>query len=55
MITKNFKLRENQIKQLEEHYKATGTRMSETVRRAIDLYFIKVDENEKRDAKPNNK
>ena len=39
MKSKLFTLEESQIKKLQDHYKTTGIRMSETVRRAIDLYF----------------
>lgn len=35
----NFSIKESQIKQLKDHYKTTGIRMSEAVRQAIDLYF----------------
>ena len=35
----NFSIREDQIERLKKHYETTGIRMSEIVRRAIDLYF----------------
>jgi len=37
----NFSIKESQIEQLKQHYKDTGVRMSETVRKGIDLYFEK--------------
>lgn len=47
----NYSVREDQIERLKKHYKDTGTRMSEAVRRGIDLYFKeqgkKSDENPK--------
>lgn len=36
----NFTIEEKQIEQLKDYFKSSGIRMSETVRRAIDLYFI---------------
>lgn len=44
----NFSIREDQIKQLKAHYETTGIRMSEIVRRAIDLYFLQIKEKEKK-------
>ena len=32
-------LEEEQIEELEKHYKATGSKRSETVRRAVDYYL----------------
>lgn len=52
METKNFKLREDQILSLRKHYKTTGIRMSEAVRRAIDLY---IESQEKKSGKSSNK
>ncbi len=49
MKTTNFSIREDQIERLKKHYTKTGIRMSEIVRRAIDMYFTKVDECEKHD------
>ena len=51
MKTTNFSIREDQIERLKKQYSDTGIRMSEIVRRAIDLYFIKIEENKKRDDK----
>ena len=53
MKTVNFSIEEKQVEQLKNHYSKTGIRMSEIVRRAIDLYFIKIEENRKRDEKSN--
>lgn len=39
----NFSIREDQVKKLKKHYETTGVRMSEAVRKAIDLYFKRVD------------
>lgn len=50
MKRKDFTIREDQIKKLEDRYKATGIRMSETVRQALDLLFKK---EEKKDARTN--
>ncbi len=52
MKTTNFSIREDQIEKLQEHYKKSGVRMSEAVRKGIDLYFIKEHKKrEKLDAK----
>ncbi len=48
----NFSIKESQVKQLKEHYEETGTRMSEAVRRGIDLYFEK---QKRKDGKSSNK
>ena len=37
----NFSIKETQIEKLRQHYKDTGVRMSEAVRKGIDLYFEK--------------
>ena len=41
MKTTNYSIREDQIDRLKKHYKETGVRMSEAVRMAIDIYFIR--------------
>jgi len=53
MKTTNFSIRESQIEQLKKHYKETGVRMSEAVRKGIDLYFIR--EYKKKNIKDNKK
>ncbi len=35
----NFSIKESQLERLRKHYNDTGVRMSEAVRKAIDLYF----------------
>lgn len=39
MKTRNFSIREDQIKTLKMHYERSGVRMSEAVRKGIDLYI----------------
>lgn len=39
MERKNYSIKEEQVKKLEDHYERTGIRMSEVVRQGIDLYF----------------
>ena len=41
MKTTNFSIREDQVEKLKKHYKESGVRMSEAVRKGIDLYFIR--------------
>ena len=43
----NFSIKESQLKRLRKHYEDEGVRMSEVVRKAIDLYFKQKDKNGK--------
>ncbi len=55
----NFSIKESQLERLRKHYKESGVRMSEAVRKAIDLYFKqkekdgKTRENTKRNRRDN--
>lgn len=51
MKTTNFSIREDQVERLKKHYEETGVRMSEAVRKGIDLYFIR--EHQKKEKKWN--
>lgn len=41
MIKQNFTIEEKQMKQLREHCKNTGLKMSTVVRNGLKLYFIR--------------
>ena len=43
----NFTIEEKQIEKLKKHYLTSGIRMSEAVRKAIDLYFKKIEQQKK--------
>jgi len=43
----NFSIEEKQTEQLKKYYNKTGVRMSEVVRRGIDMYFDKIEKSEK--------
>ena len=49
----NFSIEKKQTEQLKKYYEETGVRMSEVVRRGIDLYFDKVKKGDKNASKNN--